>query len=157
AVLLPGAPSMGIGLVRNLLLAARRWLESLVQDARYGLRSYRRTPAFAAIAILTSALAIGANTTIFTLLNALVLRELPVRAPHTLVMLDARTPQGSTAAFSYAMFQELAHDERVFSAVIGWWGVAVMGVEIEGTLTNGAVWGATGNVYAELGVSPAAG
>lgn len=149
---------MGIHLGRSLRsLAGRRWLESLTQDVRYGVRGYRRAPVFTVVAILTSALAIGANTTIFTLLNALVLRDLPVRDPHGLVIVEAKTPRGSTIPFSYAMFQELTRAGQVFSAVIGWWGVSVMGVEIDGTLTNGAVWGATGNVYAELGVTPAAG
>jgi predicted permease len=149
---------MDTQLVRRLPpLAWRRSVESIILDVRYGVRSYRRTPAFAAVAILTCALAIGANTTIFTLLNALVLRNLPVRDPQTLIIVDAKTASGSTTAFSYAMFQELARTERVFTAVIGWWGVSVMGVEIDGALTNGAVWGATGNLYTELGVAPVVG
>ena len=135
----------------------RRSVESIVQDVRYGVRSYRRTPAFAAVVILTCALAIGANTTIFTLLNALVLRNLPVRDPQSLVIVDARASGGSTTAFSYAMFQELAQTQRVFTAVVGWWGISVMGVEIDGALTNGAVWAATGNLYTELGVTPVIG
>ena len=56
-------------------------LTSLWQDLRYATRSYRKTPAFTIVALLSLALAIGANTAIFGLLNALVLRELPVRDP----------------------------------------------------------------------------
>ena len=60
------------------------WWERLAQDLRYGLRGFRRTPAFAATAVLSLALGIGANTAIFSIFNTLVLRPLPVRDPATL-------------------------------------------------------------------------
>lgn len=69
-------------------------LESLLQDVRYGLRVLGRSPGFTAIALLTLALGIGANTAIFSLLNALVLRTLPVRQPERLASLSILDPGG---------------------------------------------------------------
>src|SRR5688572_5384069 len=54
------------------------WVESLRGDVRYGLRSLRRSPAFAAVAVISLAIGIGANTAIFSLINAVMLRPLPV-------------------------------------------------------------------------------
>src|SRR5215467_4382982 len=65
------------------------WLGDLVQDVRFAVRSLRRAPAFAATAIITLAVAIAANTTIFSFVNALLLEPLPYRQPNELVVLDA--------------------------------------------------------------------
>ena len=62
-------------------------LDALWQDVRYAVRAYRRTPGFALVVVVTLALAIGANSAIFSLLNALMLRDLPVHDPDTLVQI----------------------------------------------------------------------
>src|SRR5262249_40048093 len=73
---------------RDVWLVA--WLDSLVADLRYGLRGFRRSPGFTAVAIVSLALGIGANTAIFTLIDAVMLTSLPVRAPDELVLLAQR-------------------------------------------------------------------
>src|SRR5438105_15265706 len=92
-------------------------MRSLRQDIRYGLRLMMRSPGFAAVSILTLALGMGANTAIFSLLNVLVLRNLPVRDPERLVQIAAVYRNGSKVPLSYPIFDLLQRNQRVFSAV----------------------------------------
>jgi predicted permease len=132
-------------------------LDALCQDVRYATRSYRKSPGFTGVALLTLTLAIGANTAIFSLLNALVLRELPVREPRSLVHVATLTRTSDESGLTYPMFEELMRDQRVFSAVIGWWGTSVVRIDTGTEGTKGVIWAGTGNVHADLGVRPVAG
>src|SRR5216683_591641 len=69
-------------------------LATVAQDVRYGLRLLRRTPVLTAVVVLSLALGIGANTAIFSLLDAVVLKMLPVKDPQRLVVLNHETPGG---------------------------------------------------------------
>ena len=78
------------------------FLDTFAQDARFALRGLRKNPAFAATAILTLALGIGANTAIFSLVDALMLRQLPVERPHELIRLKTVGQRGTDDNFSYS-------------------------------------------------------
>ena len=96
------------------------WLDRLPQDLRYTGRTLRRAPGFTAVAILSLALGIGANTAIFSLINAILLRSLPVHAPEQLVQLTRSNLQRSNMkSFPYPFFRELraAHNLPVTDAI----------------------------------------
>ena len=132
-------------------------VDALWQDVRYAVRAYRRTPGFALVVVVTLALAIGANTAIFSLLNALALRDLPVRDPGTLVHVSTVTPLEGQSFLTFSMFRELSARQLVFTSVIGTSGNTGVEVSDGGTVRRGLLWAATGNVYEELAVRPVAG
>ena len=133
-------------------------LESLWQDIGYAIRTLRRAPGFTAVALLSLALGIGANTAIFSLINTLMLRMLPVQQPRQLVEFLAQYPRDPPlnvfSQQSYAYFRDHNH---VFSALTGAspsrFNVRGEGLEPE-TVDGEAV---IGNFFGMLGVKPAIG
>jgi hypothetical protein len=95
------------------------WLDAALRDLSYSFRTLARTPGFTAIAILTLALGIGANTAIFTLLDQVLLRLLPVKNPQELVLLTMRGHHYGNNwggnAISHPMFRDFRAHNEVFS------------------------------------------
>jgi predicted permease len=135
-----------------------RWLRNFGQDLRYGMRMLRGNPGFTAIAVVTLALGIGANTAIFSLVNAVLLRNLPVQQPKELFQLAGVGPAGDSWGFSYPSFERIRNMNHSFS------GVAAVGTRSSGlpATVNGKTEPAdselvSGNFFTLLGVHAAAG
>src|SRR5450755_3135608 len=140
--------------------------EQMLQDLRYALRQIRKSPAFAAVAILTLALGIGANTAIFTLLDQALLRRLPVSHPEQLVRLRyVGSNTGSISAFggedkdyfSYPMYRDLRDRNQVFNGMLANDELQALGVQWQGRsdLVQGEL--VTGNYFDLLGIRPGLG
>ncbi len=97
-------------------------LESIWQDVRHALRGLRRSPAFAAVAILTLALGIGINTAIFSVVNGLLLRTLPVSEPDRLALVSSRRALelGFPAGWNYRVWEQIRLQQREFDGAIAW-------------------------------------
>jgi predicted permease len=93
------------------------WLEELLQDIRFGARTLRKNPGFTAIAILTLALGIGANTSLFSVVNAVLLHPLPYPQPEQLVTLHESKPNFRAGSISYPNFRDWQKNNHSFSAV----------------------------------------
>jgi predicted permease len=93
------------------------WLEEFLQDLRYGARTLQKNPGFTAIATLTLALGIGANTSLFTVVNAVLLNPLPYPHPEQLVTLHESKPNFLAGSLSYPNFRDWQKDNHSFSSM----------------------------------------
>jgi predicted permease len=133
-----------------------RWLEDFARDLGYALRTLRRSPGFAAVAILSLALAIGANSAIFGLANAVLLRPLPVPEPDRLVRISRLTPEGPPSSVSYPLFEEWRDNIRSISSVFVH-GTVDASIVIDGDEELVAVDIVSGAYFEVLGVRSSAG
>ena len=134
------------------------FIESLLQDIRFALRMLRKSPGFTAVAILTLALGIGANTAIFSLIEAVMLRMLPVQNPQQLVQIKVKSPRSQDPGSSVTtpIWEQVRDHQDVFAGVFAWsprtFDLADGGEEND---INGIY--ASGDYFNVLGVRPAAG
>jgi macrolide transport system ATP-binding/permease protein len=160
----------------------RFWSE-LVQDVRYGCRTMTANKAFSALAVLLLALGIGANTAIYSFIESILLRSLPVADPESLVVLNwhSRPPQegneewvhvmhgvqgvlwpGDKGAmvsgmFPYGAFETLREENPVFSTLFGYFKGRNRNLAVRGQATSASAEYVTGEYFRGLAVSPAAG
>ncbi|HEU5180080.1 MAG TPA: ABC transporter permease [Candidatus Polarisedimenticolia bacterium] len=129
---------------------------AFLRDLRYGLRTLGKNPGFAAVAVLTLSLGIGANTTIFSLLDAVLLRPLPVEKPEELVLLQIRTESGLSADFSYATYRDYRERSRTLEQLAAH---ATLALTLERKEGSERIFGeqVSGSYFPLLGVRPALG
>lgn len=147
-----------IGLIKEVTREMWGWasLERLLQDVRYALRGMRRSPGFALTAVLSLALGIGANTAIFSLIDALLLRSLPVRNPHQLVELMIFQNGRRIDSFSYPVVRALADRKEIFPGLCGFSG-AVFNAGPSGAIEHTPGAWVSGEYYETLGLQPVIG
>jgi macrolide transport system ATP-binding/permease protein len=158
------------------------WLEQLAQDCRYGVRTMAANKTFSLLAILSLALGIGANTAIFSFMDALLLRSLPVADPRSLAVLNWRAPMGSgrdsvihgqsgstwrdgpssrmSGIFPYPAFELIRTNSAaaaVFSSVFAYYPTGKLNVMVKGQAELGSGEFVSGDYFRGLAVAPSAG
>jgi predicted permease len=128
-------------------------LESVARDIQYAARTLRNAPGFTTVAVLTVALGIGANTAIFGLIDALMLRQLPVRDPNQLVVLTRIQGGQSGEHFSYPQVNYLAEQDDLFSGLCGFAADTFHIGPSDALETAAGAW-VTGEYYGTLGITP---
>jgi predicted permease len=128
------------------------WATDLVQDFRYAVQQVKRSPGFAVLAVLCLGLGIGANTSIFSALNSVLFRSLPVADPGHLLMLS----RGTSAYFSYPVFQDLQAHGRLLSGLAASWPME-SDLDVDGVSEFVAAEVVSANYGVVLGVAPALG
>jgi len=140
-------------------------MDSLLQNLRYALRQLRKYPGFTAVAVLTLAVGIGANAAIFSLVDQVLLKQLPIREPGRLVALQfvgsdtGHTDSwggGENIQFSYPMYRDLRDQNSVFEGMLAVF-PAQIGVQWHNTPSLASSEMVSGNYFSVLGVRPALG
>jgi predicted permease len=134
-----------------------RWLEELFQDLQYGFRMLRRSPGFTATAVLSLALGIGVNTAVFTVIDAVLLKMLPVKNPEELVQIMNVSPNDRrpNAAFSYPTFERL-RDRQLVRGMFASAGLR-LNATVDGQAEPARGQLVSGSFFTVLGVQPVIG
>src|SRR5579884_4061337 len=168
-----------LALLKEETRAAWSWrlLEQFVQDIRYAGRSMLGNKTFTALAVLSLALGIGANTAMFSFMDAILVRSLPVPHPEELVTFSWHTQKPQTRGmnrhddsfmdpdgggftggfFAYPAFELLQKDNQLFSSVFGYQGAGSLNLSVKGQADTANGEYVSGNYFDGLGVAPAAG
>jgi predicted permease len=156
------------------------FLEGMIQDLRYGLRNLRKNPGFTAVAVLTLALGIGANTSIFTLINAVMMTRLPVGNPQELVIFHWNSHSkgpfvwqssssyggcdsndagsgNSNCSFSFPDYENFRNHAQSFQGVAAFGGGVGVQVDMNGAATRANGHAVSGDYFSVLEVTPAYG
>jgi predicted permease len=129
------------------------FLDDCIHDLRFSMRQHAKNPVFALVAVLSLGVAIGANTAIFSLLNAVTLRQLAVPHASRLAGITAQDRQNRGVALSYAQVSALQRSQSVFASVSGWL-LPVLNMEAGGSTSRSAVLVVTPNFYSTYPVKP---
>jgi putative ABC transport system permease protein len=128
-------------------------IERLLYDVRRAVRQSVRAPAFSATVIATLALAIGANAAFFSLVNAIVLRKLPVRDPDRLLLLQASDDRGQNRPIYESAYRQLAH-LPVFESLSLYSGGGLFQIDARGSRQEGLIEASTAGLFESLGLHP---
>jgi putative ABC transport system permease protein len=135
-------------------------IETLFQDIRYGLRILGRTPVISCVAVLSLALGIGANTAIFSLIDTVMLRMLPVEKPEELTQVriqDPRSPNDEAEpTFTNLLWEELRNRQDFYSGIFAW-SLTQFDLAQGGAVHDVNGMFSSGDYFSTLGVRPAAG
>jgi len=148
----------GIEQTKEKCRDARRvnWTQDLIQDLRFGLRMLRKSPGFTAVAVLTLALGIGANTAIFSMVDFLLLRPIPISDPAKVSFLVSASKSGhASTAFSYHDFQEIRRQTAgVFTDIAAMKSFQMDGLTVDGITEP--MWASyvSGNFFDVMGIKP---
>ena len=132
------------------------YIENFFQDIRYGLRMLAKNPGFTAVATLTLALGVGANTAIFSLLDCVLLKALPVAHPEQLVSLSRFSPSGEGESFTYPQFEQFCNVGQLYSEVFGF-AYRAAKVSFGGQPEEAAAQLVSGEYFSALGIPAALG
>jgi predicted permease len=129
------------------------FVDTLIQDVRYGLRTMCRNPGFTLAAILSLSLGIGANTAVFSLMDTVMVRMLPVHAPERLVIFAHRGDGEASIGSNYPLFETLRKQSKSFLDVLAFWALP-MKVRVSGETISVDGQYVTPNYFSGLGVRP---
>ena len=154
-----------------LWLQPRRMEDEMFQDLRYGMRILLKSKGFTAVSALTLALGIGANTALFSVMDAVMLKTLPVRDPEQLVVLsclgvtgwykgfigsnpkDPATGLRTTTSMSFPAFERFRDQNQTMSSVFAFASLGVLNLNVDGQAETASGQVVSGNYFAGLGVS----